>query len=187
MRRLVMWSLMSLDGFIEGPGRDISWHADIWGEELEALSKETGWRAGALVFGRITYELMANYWPTATGEIADYMNGLPKFVFSRSLKSVDWANAILLRGDPAEEVAELKRAPGKDIFVFGSADLSATLIEAALIDEYRIGLSPLFLGDGGRLFKPMPEKRKLKLIDSHPHSTGVIILRYEPQPLEKAP
>jgi dihydrofolate reductase len=180
MRKLVMWNLMSLDGYIEGPNRAIDWHEYYWGPELEALSKETGWQAGALLFGRVTYELMAGYWPTATGEIADYMNGLPKFVFSRRLKAAGWANTTLLSGDLVEETTRLKQAPGKDIFVFGSADLSANLIEAGLFDEYRIGLSPLLLGAGGPLFKSMSERRKLNLIEARPHSTGVVVLRYAP-------
>ncbi|MEX0646034.1 MAG: dihydrofolate reductase family protein [Parvularculaceae bacterium] len=180
MRNLIMWNLMSLDGYIEGPNRDISWHNDVWGPELEALSKEQGWQAGALLFGRVTYELMAGYWPTATGEIADYMNGLPKFVFSRTMEKADWNNTTLFNGDPAAEVTKLKREEGKNIFVFGSADLSATLIEAGLFDEYRIGVAPLFLGGGAPLFKKRDEMAKLKLLGADRHSTGVVILRYAP-------
>ena len=91
MAKLIMWNLMTLDGFVEGPDRDISWHLDVWGEELEHLSIEQFNAAGALLFGRVTYELMANYWPSATGEvaeIADFMNALPKYVFSRTLTQI---------------------------------------------------------------------------------------------------
>ena len=113
MRKLIMWNLMSLDGFFEGPNRDISWHSDVWGPELEQLSIEQGKEIGALLFGRITYELMAGYWPTAKkSAIADYMNALPKYVFSRTLKKTDWANTTLLTGDPASEVAKRKRGEG---------------------------------------------------------------------------
>ena len=83
MARLIMWNLMTLDGFIEGPNRDISWHEDVWGEELEQLSIQQLNEAGGLLFGRVTYELMAGHWPGATGEVADFMNAAPKYVFSR--------------------------------------------------------------------------------------------------------
>jgi dihydrofolate reductase len=180
MRKLIMWNLMSLDGFIEGPNRDTSWHNDIWGPELEQLSVEQGNEIGGLLFGRVTYELMAGYWPTAEkSDIADYMNALAKYVFSRSLKTAEWNNTTLLKGDPAEEVARLKREKGKDIFVFGSADLSSRLMP--LFDEFRIGVAPLLLGAGSPLFKKQDDRAKLKLLDATPHSTGVVVLRYAPQ------
>lgn len=179
MRKLIMWNLMSLDGYIEGPNRDITWHNDYWGPELENLSKEQGWEMGALIFGRVTYDLMAGYWPTAEkSEIADYMNGLPKYVFSRAMKKADWSNTTLVKGDAAGEVAKLKQESGKDIYVFGSADLSSHLMP--LFDEFRIGVAPLFLGSGSPLFKKQDEKAKLKLLGADTHSTGVVILRYAP-------
>ncbi len=180
MRRLIMWNLMSLDGFVEGPNRDISWHSDVWGPELEHLSVEQGKEIGALLFGRVTYELMAGYWPTAArSAIADYMNALPKYVVSRTLKAADWANTTLLQGDPATEVEALKRADGKDIFVFGSADLSMHLIP--LFDEFRIGVVPVLLGSGSPLFKKRDETAKLTLLGADRHSNGVVILRHAPQ------
>jgi dihydrofolate reductase len=179
MRKLMMWNLMSLDGFIEGPNRDISWHNDVWGPELEQFSIEQGKEIGAL-FGRVTYELMAGYWPTVKkSAITDYMNALPKYVFSRTLKKADWANTTLLTGDPAAEVAKLKHGEGKDILVFGSADLSAHVMP--LFDELRTGVAPLVLGSGSLLFKKQNEKAKLKLLGADRHSTGVVILRYAPQ------
>ncbi len=142
MAKLIMWNLTTLDGYVEGPGRDISWHNDVWGEELERLSIEQGNAAGALMFGRITYELMAGYWPTASGEIADFMNALPKFVFSRTLKTSDWNNTKVFGADVPATVAKLKRETAKDIYLFGSADLASTLIAHGLIDEFRIGRRP---------------------------------------------
>ncbi|MEQ8935055.1 MAG: dihydrofolate reductase family protein, partial [Amphiplicatus sp.] len=140
MRKLIMWNLISLDGFVEGPNRDISWHGDVWGPELEALSKEQGKEIGALLFGRVTYELMAGYWPTAEkGDIADYMNALPKYVFSRTLKKANWNNTTLIDESAAEKVTQLKQQPGKNIFVFGSADLSSHIVP--LFDELRIGVA----------------------------------------------
>ena len=104
MARLIMWNLMTLDGFVEGPNRDISWHEDVWGKELEALSTEQLNAAGGLMFGRVTYELMANYWPNATGEpgeIAGFMNATPKYVFSRTLTRSDWNNTQMFGADVA--------------------------------------------------------------------------------------
>jgi dihydrofolate reductase len=95
------------------------------------------------VFGRVTYEGMASYWSTATGEVADFMNTVPKVVFSKTLARADWNNTRLVNGDAAEAVARLKQAPGKEILIFGSADLSATLMQHGLIDEYRLGLNPI--------------------------------------------
>jgi len=177
MARLIMWNLMTLDGFVEGLNRDISWHLDVWGDELEKLSIEQLKSAGGLMFGRVTYELMANHWPSATGEIADFMNALPKYVFSRTLKTANWNNTQLFNDDLPATVARLKRENAKDIFLFGSADLAASLIPHGLIDEFRIAVNPILLGGGSPLFKP-GERLKLKLLDAKTHSTGIVLLRY---------
>jgi dihydrofolate reductase len=179
MARLIMWNLMTLDGFVEGPNRDISWHLDVWGEELEQLSIEQLNAAGGLLFGRVTYELMANHWPGETGEVADFMNAATKYVFSRTVKKSPWNNTQIFDADVPGTVARLKREGAKDIFLFGSADLAATLIAHGLIDEFRIAVNPVILGGGTPLFKP-GEKVRLKLIDSRPLSTGIVILRYVP-------
>ena len=179
MARLIMWNLMTLDGFVEGPNRDISWHLDVWGEELEKLSIEQLKSAGGLLFGRVTYELVAGHWPNEKGEVADFMNALPKYVFSRTLKTSGWNNTQMFGGDVPGTVARLKRDNAKDIFLFGSADLAASLIPHGLIDEFRIAVNPIILGGGSPLFK-QGQRVKLKLIDSRPLSTGIVILRYEP-------
>ena len=179
MAKLIMWNLMTLDGFVEGPDRDISWHFDVRGEELEKLSIEQLQSAGGLMFGRVTYELMANHWPTATGEVADFMNASPKYAFSRTLKRSDWNNTEVFSADVPDTVARLKRESAKDIFLFGSADLAASLIPHGLIDEFRIAVNPLILGGGAPLFK-QGERMKLKLLDARPLSTGIVILRYVP-------
>ncbi len=180
--KLIMWNLMTLDGFVEGPGRDISFHHDVWGSELEQLSIEQLNKAGALLFGRVTYELMANYWPTATGEageVADLMNRLPKFVFSHTLTRSDWNNVRFFSGDVANTVTDLKRETAKDIYLFGSANLAASLIPHGVFDEIRIGLTPHILGTGTPLFKPGATRHLLKLLEAKPLSTGITILRYQ--------
>lgn len=181
MRRLVMWNLQSLDGHFDGARPwDLDWHATAWGDELQQLSLEQGKAIGTLLFGRATYQGMADYWTKETGSIADFMNAVPKVVFSRTLGAADWNNTRLVRTDAAAEVERLKREPGKDIFVFGSASLSDALIRRALFDEYRICLAPIVLGKGVPLFKPGTDRRRLKLLDSRALATGGIILRYAP-------
>ena len=179
MAKLIMWNLMTLDGFVEGPNRDISWHEDVWGEDLERLSIEQLHAAGGLLFGRVTYELMANHWPNAAGEVADFMNATPKYVFSRTLQQSGWNNTRMFAADAVDTVTQLKRDAAKDIFLFGSADLASHLIPHGLIDEFRIAVNPIILGGGTPLFKP-GERIKLKLLDSRAHSTGAVILRYAP-------
>ncbi|MEH2510740.1 dihydrofolate reductase [Nitrobacteraceae bacterium AZCC 1564] len=180
MAKLIMWNLMTLDGFVEGPNRDLSWHFDVWGEELERLSIEQGHSAGALLFGRLTYDLMARHWQGEKGEVADFMNALPKFVFSRTITESSWNNTRVFNSDIKDTVPELKRDIAKDIYLFGSADLAASLIPHGLIDEFRIGVCPVILGRGTPLFKESPERLKLKLLDAKPYSTGIVVLRYEP-------
>ena len=178
MGKLIMWNLMSLDGYFEGPNRDIDWFGDVWGEELEQFSLEQGHAAGALLFGRVTYEVMAGYWPSAEGEIADFMNALPKIVASRTLQNADWHNTRVIRENVPEEIARLKNELGKDIYIFGSADLSASLIPHGLIDEFRICVAPTALGGGTPLFKESSERLKLRLLEARPIATGAVILRY---------
>ncbi|NUN68203.1 MAG: dihydrofolate reductase [Bacteroidetes bacterium] len=179
--RLIFWNVMTLDGFFEAKNKwEIDFHNSVWGEELERFSTEQLQSCSALVFGRVTYEGMAAYWKKETGEIADFMNSLPKIVCSRTLKQVDWANTTIVSGDIEQEIASIKRRSEKDLFVFGSADLSATLMQHGLIDEYRICLAPVVLGAGTPLFKPRQEQLTMKLLEARPLKTGGIILRYQP-------
>jgi len=182
MRRLIMWNMVTLDGYFEGTKSwDIEWHNRGWGDELEQLSLEQLRSMDMLLFGRVTYEGMAGFWTTQTGEIADFMNNVPKLVFSRTLETADWNNTRLVRTNAEEEVARLKQQPGREMFIFGSANLASTLTEKGLIDEYRLGLNPIVLGGGNPLFKPMPHSVPLKLLEARPLKTGCLILRYEPE------
>jgi dihydrofolate reductase len=181
MRQLIMWNLVTLDGYFEGPKPwDIDWHNSIWGDELENLSLEQLRSVGMLVFGRRTYEGMASYWPSAEGQVAEFMNSVPKVVFSRTLEKAAWKNTRLVKSDAAEEVVKLKQEPGKDLFIFGSAELSATLARHGLIDEYRLALAPLVLGSGNPLFKPSPQRLPLRLVEARSLKSGGVILRYRP-------
>jgi dihydrofolate reductase len=181
MRRVIMWNMITLDGCFEGPKSwDIDFHELGWGEELEQFSIDQLKSAGALMFGRVTYQGMAAYWSSAKGRIADLMNEVPKVVFSRTLTKADWNNTRLVKSNAEEEVTNLKRQPGKDLFIFGSANLSSTLMKHGLIDEYRLALNPVILGTGNPLFKPSPERTRLKLVEAKALKTGAVFLRYQP-------
>lgn len=182
MRKLIMWNMVTLDGFFEGARPwDIDFHEAGWGPELERFSIEQMSTADLLLFGRVTYEGMAQYWSTAAGETAERMNGIQKVVFSRTLASADWVNSRLVGTDAAEEVARLKGEPGGDILVFGSADLCASLMQAGLIDEYRLGVNPIVLGEGKPLFKPGTGPAKMRLLEARPLQTGCILCFYAPE------
>jgi dihydrofolate reductase len=179
MRKLIVWNMVTLDGYFEGPRPwDIDWHEYVWGKELERFSLEQLREVGALLFGRKTYEGMAAYWATAKGETAEFMNSIPKVVFSNTLEKAEWNNTRLVKGSAEEEVARLKREDGKDLFIFGSAQLIDSLTKQGQVDEYRIGLNPLVLGGGAPMFKPNGEQMRLKLLEARPMQSGVVLLRY---------
>jgi len=182
-----MWNLVTLDGFFEGPKSwELDWHDSVWGDELEKYSIEQSKSTGMLLFGRVTYEGMASYWSSEKGEIADFMNTIPKIVFSKTMKKAEWNNTTLVKGNAVEEVAKLKRQSGKNMFVFGSANLSSTLLEHDLFDEINLALAPVILGRGNPLFKASPDRLKMKLLEARPLKSGGVILRYEPERKHKA-
>src|SRR5690606_28346278 len=181
MRKLIMWNLITLDGMFEGSQPwDLQFHEYAWGDELRDFSLEQGQEAGALLFGRRTYEGMAAYWSEATDEIADFMNAVPKYVVSRTLEDADWANSTLVKDDVVGAVSRLKEQEGKDLFVFGSAELSDTLLRHGLFDELRIGLVPFVLGDGSPLFKQGFGPSRLALRQTRPLGDRCLLLVYEP-------
>ena len=125
-----------------------------------------------------TSHAAVGYWTTPTDEVAEFMNDIPKVVFPNTLETAGRSNARLVKGSAEEEVASLKQEPGKDLFIFGSADLTGSLTKQGLIDEYRIGLNPLVLGGGATMFKPSGERMRLKLLEARPMQSGVVLLRY---------
>jgi dihydrofolate reductase len=179
MRKLIIWEMMTLDGSFEGSKPwEIDYHEYVWGEELERFSLEQAKEVGTLLFGRRTYEGMAAYWSTAAGDIAEFMNSVPKVVFSNTLQTATWNNTRLVKGRAEDEVIRLKQESDKNLFIFGSAELVDSLTRQGLIDEYRIGLNPLVLGGGTPLFKPSEERIRLKLLEAWPMQSGVVLLRY---------
>ncbi len=184
MRKVVFQNMVSLDGFFEGPHKwEIDWHTV--GEEFNEFAINALKAADAIIFGRETYLGMANYWSSAEALkddpiVAGYMNSLSKIVFSRSLDKADWNNTRLVNTDAVAEIARLKTQPGQDLLIFGSADLASTLIQNGLIDEYRIFINPIVLGDGAPLFKGIKNRLPLKLVDSKIFQNGLVLLVYQP-------
>jgi dihydrofolate reductase len=141
--------------------------------------------ASGLLFGRVTYQGMASYWPTDTAKandpiVADKMNTLPKIVFSKTLERVEWNNTRLVKENIVEEISKLKQQPGKDWLLFGSADLASDLTNLGLIDEYRVMVNPVVLGSGKPLFKGIKDKLDLKLVSAKTFRNGNVLLCYEP-------
>jgi len=183
MRKVIFQMMVSLDGYFEGPVKDISWHNVD--EEFNEYAIETLSRVDTLLFGRVTYELMAGYWPTPDAirndpVVARSMNALNKVVFSRTLDKADWANTRLVAGTIPEEIMRLKHQAGKDMAIFGSSDLAVTLIEHGLIDEFRIFVNPIVLGSGKPLFAGIRNRLDLKLISARTFHNGNVLLVYRP-------
>ena len=175
--------MITIDGYFEGPGNDISWHnvdAKFNEYAIDQLNS-----ASALIFGRKTYELMASYWPTDAAlqddaVVARMMNSLPKVVFSKTLKEVTWSNTRLYNNELKKVCNELKSGNKKDIFVFGSADLASDMIKLNLIDEFRFIISPIVLGDGRRIFGPDSGVLKMKLERTKVFQSGNVLMVYGP-------
>lgn len=179
MSKLIMWNLVTLDGFFEGSKNwELPWHPTFFSDEMEQFCIAQLRTADMLVFGRVTYEGMAAYWTKATGEIADFMNRLPKLAFSRSLTKADWKNTTLIQDNAAAELKKAKKAGKGNLFVFGSAKLSADLTEAGLFDEYRLCIMPVLQGCGRRLFEREAGIKKLSLVENRPLKNGCVIVRY---------
>lgn len=176
-----MWNVVTLDGCFEGKQPwDLSFHELVWGPELEVFIIEQLHEADILIFGKNTYVGMADYWPKAAKtdpEVADIMNNISKVVCSSSLKEAGWNNTTIVH-DAKKELQLLKERGDKPMFVFGSAKLSESILNAGLFDEIRLCVAPILLGKGRRLFSSKIDSRKLKLVESNPFANGGIILRY---------
>ncbi len=179
MRRVIVSNVMSLDGFFEGPNKEFNWF--VPDEEFFEYARKMLRAVDTLLFGRVTYQHMAAYWPHAPAdEIADKMNNLPKVVFSETLQNAEWNHSRLVRGDAAKEVARVKKLSGGDLLILGSAALASSLLQARMIDEYRIIIDPILLGAGNPLFQTIKGKLKLKLLGTQTLGSGVVILSYGP-------
>ncbi len=187
MRNVIVTEFVTLDGVMEDPGG--SEHSDRggWafqfdrGTEGDKFKLDEAMAADALLLGRVTYEGFAAAWPSRTGEFADKFNSMPKYVVSSTLRSAEWNNSKLIKGDVVKEVSALKQQPGGDIFVHGSGQLVDTLLQNDLVDEYHLMVFPVILGSGKRLFKNGTDRSALRLVEAKPvGSDGVLILVYRP-------
>ncbi|MGE5893446.1 MAG: dihydrofolate reductase family protein [bacterium] len=182
MRKIIVSNYVSLDGFIAGPEGEIDWF--VWDEEMAKYSRDLLYSIDTLLFGRVTYELMAGYWPTASPPseeqvIIDAMNNLPKIVFSRTLARADWTNTTLVKEINKEEILKMKQQPGMDMVIFGSGSIVSAFSQLALIDEYRIIVNPVVLGRGKPFFKDIRERINLKLLKTKTFSSnGNVVLYY---------
>jgi dihydrofolate reductase len=180
MRKVVVSEFVSLDGVIEKP----LWSRQLTGEEQQKYKLDELSASDALLLGRATYEELAAYWPHTSeqyGGYTDTMNSYPKHVVSTTLQEpLEWNNSTLIKGDVEEEVTKLKQEPGKEILVYGSGDLVNTLMKHNLLDEYRIMVFPIVVGNGKRLFEDGGDQKALELVASKTFSTGVLYLTYRP-------
>jgi dihydrofolate reductase len=187
MRKVILSNEVTLDGFFAGPNEELDWQ--VVDEESHQYTIDLLSNVDALLFGRVTYQLMADYWPAAATnpstpkidlEIADKMNNLPKIVFSKTLQEVKWNNSRLVKENIAEEISKMKQQPGKDMVIFGSGSIVSTFMQHGLIDEYRIIVNPIVLGNGNPLFKGINGKQNLNLLNTRVFGSGVVILYYQP-------
>jgi dihydrofolate reductase len=186
MRKLIVFNHVSLDGYFTDAKGDMSFaHNHTPDAEWDAFVVSNASGGGVLLFGRITYELMASFWPTpaATEQmplVAQGMNQLPKVVFSRTLDKVSWNNTKLVKGDLAGEIRRMKKEPGEDMVILGSGSIVSQLAQEGLIDEYQIVVDPVALGKGRTLFDGIREKLPLKLKKTRTFINGNVLLCYEP-------
>jgi dihydrofolate reductase len=177
MRPVVLQMGVTLDGYVAGQG---DWglppeHPDVQAWKVASLQ-----RAGTHIMGRVTYQEMASYWPNAAGQYADFMNTLPKVVFSATLEAAGWPVTKIARGDLAEEIAALKNEPGGEIMAHGGAAFVQALSRHRLIDEYRLVILPVALGGGLPLFKDLPKPLRVNLTEARTFPDGTAIHVYQP-------
>ncbi len=190
MRKLIVNTFLTLDGVMQAPGgpeEDPSggfehggWSVTYWDDVMGQRIVESTLQAGALLLGRKTYEIFAAHWPHVGDDdpVAAKLNSVPKYVVSRTLDEATWSNSTMIRGDVAEAVSKLKEEPGDEIQVTGRGELIQTLLQHDLVDEYRLWVFPLVIGEGKRLFGGGTVPGALKLVETHISTTSVTIHTY---------
>src|SRR5919112_2440406 len=181
LKKVTAGLFVSLDGVTESPEK---WQLPYFNDEMGEAVGAAMAAADAMLLGRVTYQEFASYWPGVSSEgqpFADYMNNSPKYVVSRILEGpLEWNNSTLIKGNLVEEIARLKRQPGKNIGITGSVTLVQSLLEQDLLDELGLMIHPVVVGSGKRLFEEGGDPKKLKLVESKTFSTGVVYLTYQP-------
>ncbi|HLA54420.1 MAG TPA: dihydrofolate reductase family protein [Flavitalea sp.] len=184
-RKISVFNQISLDGYFTDASNDMSW-AHKSDPETNAFAAKNASGEGPLLFGRVTYEMMAAFWPTPMAaqqmpEVAKGMNERPKLVVSRTLQDVSWNNSTLLKGDLLEEVRKLKAEPGEDITILGSGSIVAQLAGAGVIDDYHVVVNPIALGAGRTMFDGIPNRLNLRLTGTRTFGNGNVLLSYGAQ------
>jgi dihydrofolate reductase len=184
MKKLIVFNHVTLDGYFVSANGDMNW-ARTGNEDAEyaAFVAANAGSDGQLLFGRITYDLMASYWPTPLADqhnplVAKRMNEMPKVVFSRTMDKALWSNTKLVKGDLATEIRKLKAEPGPDMVILGSGNIIAQLAAVGLIDEYQMVVDPVVLGKGRTMFADVPQMLTLKLISSRTFRNGKVFLHF---------
>jgi dihydrofolate reductase len=184
MRKLRAFNFITLNGYFKGPNNDTSWHKH-GGEEENRYAEEGAQSKSTLLFGRVTYKMMASYWPTSmaienNSVVANGMNDAEKIVFSKSLKKADWKNTRIVKNAEAE-IRKMKKEKGNDMTILGSGSIITQLAQAGLIDEFQLMVDPIALGSGTPLFKNIDHPLNLRLTNAKTFKSGVVLLCYEPQ------
>jgi len=183
MRRVMVFNMISLDGYIADANSDMSWARQQdteWNEFAQGNAKGES----LMLFGRKTYDLMASFWPTTAAismmpEVAEGMNRAKKVVFSRSMERAEWTNTTLVKSDPVASVRKMKAEAGEGIVIFGSGTIVAQLAGAGLIDEYQIAVIPMALGGGKTMFEGLGRHLKFNLTKHRVFGNGSVLLHYE--------
>jgi len=184
MRKIILFNLITVDGYFEGNDKwDIAWHQVD--DEFNEFSINQLNQADGLIFGRVTYQGMASYWPTSAAIqddliVAEKMNSIQKYVFSNTLQTVEWNNTQIIKGDAVEGLRRLKQQSGNELYIFGSANLASAFISHSLIDEFRLMVNPIILGRGNPLFMPDNGTLNLTLINTRSFQNGNVLLYYAP-------
>jgi dihydrofolate reductase len=181
MTEIIVWNLLTLNGYFNGTKDwELDWHNTVWGKELEDFSNRQMEEVDTLIFGRKTYEGMAQYWSTeynpAESTTADHLNRVQKLVFSRSLDSVSWHNSTLIKEDPVTYITQIRKEDHGKYFIFGSGEIVSELHDAGLIDEYRLCYAPVTLPEGKQMFRPGSKRAEFTVTKTVVLKTGGVIL-----------
>jgi dihydrofolate reductase len=179
MRKLVMQMQVTLDGFVGAPDGDVTWAFPDFSDDAVQWIVDHIKDVDAHLMGRSLYHDMAGHWPTSTEPYAPAMNDIPKIVFSSTLKTAEWKGTTIVSGDLVTEVTKLKGQPGKELLVHGGARLAQSLSKAGLVDEYRLLIHPVVLGEGLRLFG-FDQPTRLKPVSATTFTSGLIAAVFHP-------